>query len=103
MRFFYAQKEDYERQHSDQYHRAINALFAKSPRFRAWETGKIKKNLANLNKQAEKRLDIIMEQMKAVEGVTKELKAKNQWKWVQKMNSIRYQAEEIVKNEMIYI
>ena len=37
------------------------------------------------------------------EGVTKELKAKNQWKWVQKMNSIRYQAEEIVKNEMIYI
>ena len=44
-----------------------------------------------------------MEQMKAVEGVTKELKAKNQWKWVQKMNSIRYQAEEIVKNEMIYI
>ena len=59
--------------------------------------------LADLNEQAEKRLDIIMEQMKIVEGVTEKLKAKNQWEWVQKMNSIRYRAEEIVKNEMIYI
>ena len=38
--------------------------------------------LADLNEQAEKRLDIIMEQMKIVEGVTEELKAKNQWEWV---------------------
>ena len=59
--------------------------------------------LADLNEQAEKRLDIIMEQMKIVEGVTEELKSKNQWEWVQKMNSIRYRAEEIVKHEMIYI
>ena len=59
--------------------------------------------LADLNEQAEKRLDIIMEQMNIVEGVTEELKAKNQWEWVQKMNSIRYRAEEIVKNEMVYI
>ena len=44
----------------------------------------------NLNEQAEKRLDIIMGQMKIVEGVTEELKAKNQWEWVQKMTSIRY-------------
>lgn len=59
--------------------------------------------LADLNEQAEKRLDIIMEQMKIVEGVTEELKARNQWEWVRKMNSIRHRAEEIVKNEMIYI
>lgn len=59
--------------------------------------------LADLNEQAEKKLDIIMEQMKIVEGVTEELKSKNQWEWVQKMNSIRYRADEIVKHEMIYI
>ena len=35
--------------------------------------------LADLNEQAEKRLDIIMEQMKIVEGVTDELKAQNHW------------------------
>ena len=59
--------------------------------------------LADLSEQTEKRLDIIMEQMKAAEGVTEELKAQNQWEWVQNMNSIHCRAEEIVKNEMIYI
>ena len=59
--------------------------------------------LADLNEQAEKRLNIIIEQMKAAEGVTEELKAKNQWEWIQKMNSIQYRAEEIVKNEIVYI
>ena len=38
--------------------------------------------LADLNEQAEKRLDIIMEQMRTAEGVTEELKAKNQWEWI---------------------
>ena len=59
--------------------------------------------LADLNEQAEKRLDIIMEQMRTAEGVTEELKAKNQWEWIRKMNNIRYRAEEIVKNEIVYI
>ena len=59
--------------------------------------------LADLSEQTEKRLDIIMEQMKAAEGVTEELKAQNQWEWVQNMNSIHCRAEEIVKNEMIHI
>ena len=59
--------------------------------------------LADLSEQTEIRLDIIMEQMKAAEGVTEELKAQNQWEWVQNMNSIHCRAEEIVKNEMIYI
>ena len=59
--------------------------------------------LADLNEQAEKRLDIIMEQMGTAEGVTEELKAKNQWEWIRKMNNIRYRAEEIVKNEIVYI
>jgi len=35
--------------------------------------------LADLNEQAEKRLDTIMEQMKVAYGVTEELKAQNQW------------------------
>ncbi len=59
--------------------------------------------LADLNEQAEKRLDIIMEQMMVAEKVTEELKSENQWDWIQKMNSIRYRAEEIVKNEIVYI
>lgn len=45
-------------------------------------TGKLWTYLADLNEQAEERLDLIMEQMKAAEGVTEELKAKNQLEWV---------------------
>ena len=66
-------------------------------------TGKLWTYLADLNEQAEERLDLIMEQMKADEGVTEELKAKNQLEWVGRMNNIRNRAEEIIKSEMIYL
>lgn len=65
-------------------------------------TGKLWTYLADLNEQAEERLDLIMEQMKAAEGVTEELKARNQLEWVGRMNNIRSRAEAIIKNEMIY-
>ena len=66
-------------------------------------TGKLWTYLADLNEQAEERLDLIMEQMKAAEGGTEELKAKNQLEWVGRMNNIRNRAEEIIKSEMIYL
>ncbi len=66
-------------------------------------TGKLWTYLADLNEQAEERLDLIIEQMKAAEGVTEELKARNQLEWVGRMNNIRNRAEEIIKNELIYI
>ena len=66
-------------------------------------SGKLWTYLADLNEQAEERLDLIIEQMKAAEGVTEELKARDQLEWVGRMNNIRNRAEEIVKNEMIYV
>ena len=45
---------------------------------------------------------MIVEQMKAAEGVSEELKAANQMAWVGAMNSIRNRAEEIILREMIY-
>ena len=66
-------------------------------------TGKLWTYLADLNEQAEERLDLIIEQMKAAEGVTEELKAQNQLEWVGRMNNIRSRAEEIINSEMIYI
>ena len=66
-------------------------------------TGKLWTYLADLNEQAEERLDLIIEQMKAAEGVTEELKARNQLEWVGRMNNIRNRAEEIIKSEMIYV
>lgn len=66
-------------------------------------TGKLWTYLADLNEQAEERLDLIIEQMKAAEGVTEELKARNQLEWVRRMNNIRNLAEEIINSELIYI
>ena len=58
--------------------------------------------LADLNEQAQKRLDRIMQQMKEAEGVTERLKATDPMAWVQKMNNIRNRAEEIIREELIY-
>ena len=58
--------------------------------------------LADLNEQARDRLSLIIEQMKASEGVTEELKAADQMAWVGAMSSIRNRAEEIILREMIF-
>ena len=65
-------------------------------------TGNRQTYLADLNEQAGNRLSLIIQQMKEREGITKQLKEKNQMAWVGAMNSIRNRAEEIVKYEMIY-
>ncbi len=58
--------------------------------------------LADLNDQAQHRLEVIIDQMEAAEGVTETLKASDQIAWVRAMNSIRNRAEEIILHEMIY-
>ena len=65
-------------------------------------TGELWTYLTDLNEQAQERLDTIMEQMKAAEGVTGELKRTSQMEWVQRCNNIHNRAEEIVLHEMIY-
>lgn len=54
------------------------------------------------NKELKEILEILMNQMAKTENVTEEVKVNNQMKWVQKMNSIKNIAEEIVYNESIY-
>lgn len=58
--------------------------------------------LADLNEQAQDRLSLIIEQMKASEGVTEELKAADQMAWVGAMSNICNRAEEIILREMIF-
>lgn len=58
--------------------------------------------LADLNEQAQVRMETLIAQMKTAEGVTESLKAADPIAWVQKMNSIRARAEEIVREEIIY-
>ncbi|WP_370812978.1 TnpV protein [Butyricicoccus pullicaecorum] len=58
--------------------------------------------LADLNEQAQERLSLIIEKMKASEGITEELKAADQMAWVGAMNSIHNRAEEIILRELVY-
>ena len=65
-------------------------------------TGRLMSHLLEIQEAAEQRMEEITEQMAADEGVTEELKSKDQMKWIQFMNSIRHSAEEIVLTELIY-
>jgi hypothetical protein len=65
-------------------------------------SGELWTYLADLNEQAQNHLELIIEQMKATEGVTECMKQHDQMAWVGAMNSIHHRAEEIVLREMIY-
>ena len=65
-------------------------------------SGKLNDYLADLNKQAEELFSRLVKQLAEKEGVTEVLKAENLMLWVQKMNSIRNTAMEIVSSDLIY-
>lgn len=64
--------------------------------------GKLWTYLADLNEQAQNKLQLIIRQIQEAESVNDELKEKNQLAWVQAMNSIHNRAEEIVLHELVY-
>lgn len=57
--------------------------------------------LADINEQAQQRMEVLIKQMMASEGVTDELKEANQMEWVQWANSLWSRSESIVLNELI--
>ena len=66
-------------------------------------SGKLNGYLADIDQQAQDRLDTIIQQMAQAQGVTETLKATDQIAWVGKMNNIRTSAMEIVDKEIIYV
>ena len=65
-------------------------------------SGELWTYLADLNEQAQDRLERMIDQMKTTEGITETLKASDPMAWVGAMNSIRNRAEEIIREELIY-
>ena len=59
--------------------------------------------LADLNEQAQQRMETLIAQMQVAEGVTEALKASDSMTWAQRMNSIQARAEEIVREELIFV
>lgn len=62
----------------------------------------LKDHLEEIDKTAEEMFEQLITQMKLQEGITEELKAKNEQEWVQRMNNICNRATEIVYKELIY-
>lgn len=65
-------------------------------------SGKLNSHLADIVKQAEDMFLRLVKQMAEREGVTEQLKAKNQMEWVGRLNNIRSRAMEIVNAELNY-
>lgn len=63
--------------------------------------GTLDRQLADAEERARAMLERLIGQMARQEGITEGLKATDQMKWIQRMNSIRNQAEEIVRKEVI--
>lgn len=66
-------------------------------------SGELWTYLADLNQQAQDRLERMLDQMKAAEGITEALKASDPTAWVQRMNNICAIAEEIIREELICV
>ena len=58
--------------------------------------------LADIDRQAQERMERLTEQMKRAQGITEQLKAENTLEWTQRMNNIRVCAKEIVEKEIIF-
>lgn len=66
-------------------------------------SGKLNSYLADINQQAQDMFLRLVEQMMEREGVTEQLKAEEQMKWVGFMNNIVDRAREVVNAELIYV
>ena len=65
--------------------------------------GTLTQHLNDTNTAAFNLMDTPVKQMAKAEGVTEELKRRDQLGWVGRMNSIRNRTEEIVRNKLIYV
>ena len=66
-------------------------------------TGKLWTYLADLNEQCVERRDFLMEQIMEQEGITEELKSRDQMEWVRRANNARSRVDEIILNELVYV
>ena len=65
-------------------------------------SGKLTQHLMEIDQAARDQMATLISQLAAAEGVTEELKSRDQMEWVRRMNYIRNRAEEMVLHEVVY-
>ena len=66
-------------------------------------TGKLNEHLNQIDQEVREQVETLMEQMTEKQGVTEELKAQDQMKWVRLMNNIKVSVEEIILKNTVYV
>ena len=64
-------------------------------------TDKLNAHLEEIDRSASEMFDLLVVQLKTRDGITEELKAKDQMEWVRRMNTIHKEAENVVLEELI--
>lgn len=64
--------------------------------------GRLNEHLHEVDTRCYERVELLVEQKKAGVGITEELKATDQMKWVGLMNNLRNSVEKIIMDELIY-
>ena len=65
-------------------------------------SGRLNAHLEKIDREATEMVERLTAQMAREQGVTEELKASDEMKWVGLMNNIRAAAEEVALAELIY-
>lgn len=63
---------------------------------------RLTEHLNAVDDETQEKIDILVSQMMEKQGITEELKARDQMEWVRAVNGICNMAEEIVLNVLIY-
>ena len=66
-------------------------------------SGKLFAHLAEVDSSCQSMMDRLIPEMAKQEGITEELKARDQMRWVGLMNNLHSAAEEIVLKELVYV
>ena len=64
-------------------------------------SGKLNEYLADIDKQAQERFELLVTQMKEAQGITEQLKSDNPMEWIGRTNFIRQQVEDLISRELI--
>lgn len=65
-------------------------------------SGKLNEYLVNIDRQANELKNNLLPKYKELYGVTEQLKAENQMEWVQRMNTIAHQIDEMILTDIVY-
>lgn len=65
--------------------------------------GKLGEHLNQVDRDTNDKMELLVQKMAELQGVTEKLKEENQMLWVGMMNNINNAAEEIVLKELVYV